>query len=109
MKIVAPITEKKIKSITKHTACGIVPGLYVWVMKLKNGETAKYFVLRERSINRTFTLGKYPEMSLAEAFKKAADWKEKVKQGIDPAKEEKERRDALRREREGGGVKRSTS
>lgn len=101
MKIVAPITEKKIKSITKHTACGIVPGLYVWVMKLKNGETAKYFVLRERSINRTFTLGKYPEMSLAEAFKKAADWKEKVKQGIDPAKEEKERRDALRREREG--------
>ena len=101
MKIVAPITEKKIKSLTKHTACGIVPGLYVWVMTLKNGETAKYFVLRERSINRTFTLGKYPDMSLAEAFKKAAEWKEKVKQGVDPAKEEKERRDALRREREG--------
>ncbi len=101
MKIIAPITEKKIKSITKHTACGVVPGLYVWVMTLKNGETAKYFVLRERSINRTFTLGKYPDMSLAEAFKKAAEWKEKVKQGVDPAKEEKERRDALRREREG--------
>ena len=101
MKIVAPITEKKIKSITKHTACGVVPGLYVWVMTLKNGETAKYFVLRERSINRTFTLGKYPDMSLAEAFKKAAEWKEKVKQGVDPAKEEKQRRDALRREREG--------
>lgn len=101
MKIVAPITEKKIKSITKHTACGVVPGLYVWVMTLKNGETAKYFVLRERSINRTFTLGKYPDMSLTEAFKKAAEWKEKVKQGVDPAKEEKERRDALRREQEG--------
>lgn len=101
MKIVAPITEKKIKSITKHTACGVVPGLYVWVMTLKNGETAKYFVLRERSINRTFTLGKYPDMSLAEAFKKAAEWKEKVKQGIDPVKEEKERRDVLRRERDG--------
>ena len=40
MKIVAPIIEKKIKSITKHTACGVVPGLYVWVMTLKNGETA---------------------------------------------------------------------
>lgn len=101
MKIVAPITEKKIKSITKHTACGVVPGLYVWVMTLKNGETAKYFVLRERSINRTFTLGKYPDMSLAEAFKKAAEWKEKVKQGIDPVKEEKERRDVLRREHDG--------
>lgn len=101
MKIVAPITEKKIKSITKHTACGVVPGLYVWVMTLKNGETAKYFVLRERSINRTFTLGKYPDMSLAGAFKKAAEWKEKVKQGIDPVKEEKERRDVLRRERDG--------
>ena len=76
-------------------------GLYVWVMTLKNGESAKYFVLRERSINRTFTLGKYPDMSLAEAFKKAAEWKEKVKQGIDPVKEEKERRDVLRREHDG--------
>lgn len=70
-------------------------------MTLKNGESAKYFVLRERSINRTFTLGKYPDMSLAEAFKKAAEWKEKVKQGIDPVKEEKERRDVLRREHDG--------
>lgn len=81
MKIVAPITEKKIKSITKHTACGVVPGLYVWVMTLKNGETAKYFVLRERSINRTFTLGKYPDMSLAEAFKKPQNGKRRSSEG----------------------------
>lgn len=100
MKIVAPITEKKIKSLTKHTACGVVPGLYVWVLPLKNGEMAKYFVLRDRSIKRSFTLGKYPDMSLSEAFKKAAEWKELISQGVDPAKEEKERRDALRRERE---------
>ena len=100
MKIVAPISEKKIKTLQKSSACGVVPGLWVKVVPLKNGELAKYFVLRERSINRTFNLGKYPDMSLAEAFKKAAEWKEKVKQGVDPAKEEKERRDALRRERE---------
>ena len=101
MKIVAPISEKKIKTLQKSSACGVVPGLWVKVVPLKNGELAKYFVLRERSINRTFNLGKYPDMSLAEAFKKAAEWKEKVKQGVDPAKEEKEHRDALRREREG--------
>lgn len=100
MKIVAPISEKKIKTLQKSSACGVVPGLWVKVVPLKNGELAKYFVLRERSINRTFNLGNYPDMSLAEAFKKAAEWKEKVKQGVDPAKEEKEHRDALRRERE---------
>ena len=83
MKIVAPISEKKIKTLQKSSACGVVPGLWVKVVPLKNGELAKYFVLRERSINRTFNLGKYPDMSLAEAFKKAAEWKEKVKQGVD--------------------------
>lgn len=100
MKIVAPISEKKVKTLQKSSACGVVPGLWVKVVPLKNGELAKYFVLRERSINRTFNLGKYPDMSLSEAFKKAAEWKEKIKQGVDPAKEEKERRDALRRDRE---------
>lgn len=99
MKLVAPITEKKLKSITKSTACGGVPGLWVKVVELKGGKLAKYFVLRERTIGRTFTLGKYPDMPLSEAFKKAAEWKKMVKQGVDPAKEEKERRDALRRER----------
>ena len=69
MKIVAPISEKKIKTLQKSSACGVVPGLWVKVVPLKNGELAKYFVLRERSINRTFNLGKYPDMSLAEAFK----------------------------------------
>lgn len=88
------------KSITKSTACGGVPGLWVKVVELKGGKLAKYFVLRERTIGRTFTLGKYPDMPLSEAFKKAAEWKKMVKQGVDPAKEEKERRDALRRERE---------
>lgn len=100
MKLVAPITEKKLKSITKSTACGGVPGLWVKVVELKGGKLAKYFVLRERTIGRTFTLGKYPDMPLSEAFKKAAEWKKMVKQWVDPAKEEKERRDALRRERE---------
>ncbi len=98
MKYAAPITEKKIKTLTKHTACGVVPGLYVWVTKLKDGSLSKYFVLRERSINRTFTLGKYPDMSLSEAFKKAAEWKDKIAQGIDPAVEAKALKMSLKKE-----------
>lgn len=84
MKLVAPITEKKLKSITKSTACGGVPGLWVKVVELKGGKLAKYFVLRERTIGRIFTLGKYPDMPLSEAFKKAAEWKKMVKQGVGP-------------------------
>ena len=44
MKIVAPISEKKIKTLQKSSACGVVPGLWVKVVPLKNGELAKYFV-----------------------------------------------------------------
>lgn len=100
MKNVVPITAKKIKTLTKHTACGVVPGLYVWVKTLKNGETARYFVLRERSVNRSFTLGKYPDMSLSEAIRKATEWKKKIEHGIDPAEEAKERKNALRSEQD---------
>ena len=100
MRIAARMTEKRLKAITKTTACGEVPGLYAHVAKLKDGTLAKYFILREVSLKRVFTLGKYPDMSLAEAFKKAREWKDKIKQGIDPAAEEKALRDALKRKPE---------
>lgn len=98
MKLVATMTEKRLKALTKTTACGVVPGLCVRVVTLKGGTLAKYFVLRERSINRTFTLGQYPTMSLAEAFRKAADWKQKIAQGVDPVAEEKAIKDSLKRQ-----------
>lgn len=100
MRQAATLTEKRLKATTRSIACGRVPGLWVSVRQLKNGELAKYFVLRERSIGRVFSLGKYPEMSLAEAFKKAAEWKRLVAEGVDPTQMEKERREALKRESE---------
>ncbi len=75
--------------LEKTTACGVVPGLIVKEAKLSDGSIAKYFVLREPSIKRMFTLGCYPKMSLAEAFRKASEWKEKIAMGIDPLAEEK--------------------
>ena len=97
MKFVVPMTEKRLRSLSKDEACGVVPGLMVRVVKLRDGSLAKYFVLRARSINRYFTLGKYPELGLSEAFKKAADWKDKIAQGIDPAAEERAKLESLRR------------
>ena len=89
MRIAERMTERKLKTLTKDCACGVVPGLVVSIRTLSDGTIAKYFLLRVRKIGRVFALGKYPSMTLSEAFAKAADWKEKIAQGIDPAEEEK--------------------
>lgn len=78
MRLADRMTEKQLKATVKTTACGGVPGLVLKVTKLKDGTMAKYFILRESTLNRIFTLGRYPQMSLAEAFKKAAEWKAKL-------------------------------
>ena len=100
MRISVRLTEKKLRTLDKTTACGVVRGLYVQVSKLKDGTLAKYFILRDRSVGRVFCLGAYPKMSLSEAFEKAAEWKKKIEQGIDPAEEEKARKKALVRQNE---------
>lgn len=97
MRAVVPMTDKRLRGLQKTTACGIVPGLFVQVVKLSGGKLAKYFILRDREVNRVFSLGKYPEMSLSEAFAKAGEWKRKINAGIDPAAEEKERKLLLMR------------
>lgn len=97
MRLADRMTEKQLKATVKTTACGGVPGLVLKVTKLKDGTMAKYFILRESTLNRIFTLGRYPQMSLAEAFKKAAEWKAKIKQGIDPSEEEKALKASLRK------------
>ena len=89
------MTEHKLKTLTKDAACGVVPGLYVSIRKLAGGSLAKYFVLKVRSAGRSLNLGRYPAMSLAEAFAKASDWRQKVADGIDPVAEEKAKRAAL--------------
>lgn len=97
MRFAERMTEKQLKVLTKTRACGSIPGLVVKVVKLKDGSLAKYFILRESTINRIFTLGRYPQMSLADAFKKAAEWKVKIQQGVDPSEEEKALKASLRK------------
>ena len=95
MRTAERMTERKLKTLTKETAWGVVPGLYVSPRSLADGTKAKYFLLRMKQIGRVFTLGKYPAMSLSEAFAKAADWREKALKGIDPAAEEKVLKESL--------------
>ena len=97
MRLAKRMTEKSLKALTRSTACGVVPGLSVRVKELQDGTLAKYFQLRAVSINRVFTLGRYPTMSLAEAFRKAQEWKDKIARGIDPAEEERALRQSLSR------------
>lgn len=47
------------------------------------------------------SLGEYPAMSLAAARKRAADWREQIRQGIDPRVQEEAEQAARRREEEG--------
>ena len=102
MRVANRMTDKRLKALTADASCGIVPGLYVGVRKLKDGTYARYFLLRDRGLKRVFTLGKYPEMSLAEAFEKGLRWRKLIAEGIDPSEQEKASRDALRTSKRGG-------
>lgn len=95
MRLSKTMTERQLKSLSKTTACGVVPGLTVKVVKLKDGTVSKYFILRATNLNKVLTLGQYPEMSLSQAFAKAKLWKEKLNAGIDPALEEKDLKSRL--------------
>ena len=92
------MTEKRLRSLTKGCSCGVVPGLEVRVRTLGDGSTAKYFLLRERATGKAYQIGQYPKVSLSEAFKTAAEWREKIKAGIDPVAERKALRMSLQAE-----------
>lgn len=94
-KIAERMTEKKLRTLTKDCACGVVPGMYVRVRTLSDGTIGRYFVLIDRATKRVFPLGRYPKLSLSDAFKKAAEWKELVKNGINPLEEEKKKQQVL--------------
>ena len=83
------MTEKRLRSLTKGCSCGVVPGLEVRVRTLGDGSTAKYFLLRDRATGKAYQIGQYPKVSLSDAFKTAAEWREKIKAGIDPVAERK--------------------
>ena len=45
MRVANRMTDKRLKALTADASCGIVPGLYVGVRKLKDGTYARYFVV----------------------------------------------------------------
>ena len=89
MRMPRQMTETRLKSLTHNATCGYVTGFGVDVKKLKSGKYSKYFVLREPSLHRSYTLGKYPDMPLEDAIEKARLWKAKILRGENPAAEEK--------------------
>ena len=91
------MTDKKLRSVTSETACGVVPGLYVRPRSRSDGSIVKYFVLRDRRTKRCFNLGSYPQLSLSEAFMMAADWRRMLDDGIDPSEVKKQKAEQLTR------------
>lgn len=87
MRVAERLTAIRLKTLEKDTACGVVPGLYVTVRKLADGSFAKYFVLKDRKQKRSYTIGKFPDISLSEAFTKAAEWRDLILKGDDPSKQ----------------------
>ena len=81
------MTDRKLRSLTKDTACGVVPGLKVEIHKLADGSLGKYFVLRYRKhgLEAKFNLGVYPRLSLSDAFEKAKAFREKLERGENPS------------------------
>jgi integrase len=85
-------------------AVGGVAGLH-----LANGENSSSWILRVRigSERPDLGLGPYPEVSVARAREKAAELREKARQGIDPRAERRALRAAIESERAALKVKQS--
>lgn len=94
-RVAVKMTDKKLRTVTSETACGVVPGLYVRPRSRSDGSIVKYFVLRDRRTKRCFNLGSYPQLSLSEAFMMAADWRRMLDDGIDPSEVKKQKQSSL--------------
>lgn len=59
------------------------------VRTLKDGSIARYFVLRYQKDGKQvkYNLGVYPQMTLAQAFTKAKEWRDKLDAGENPQQE----------------------
>lgn len=93
-KLATKMTDKKLRSLTKDTSCGVVPGLIVVVRKLADGSFGKYFSLLYTSNGKRikYNLGAYPSLSLSAAFEKAQKYREMLDAGEDPEKAIKEKK-----------------
>lgn len=85
----------------KHRADGKVPGLSVWVRRTSLGTTVRWkYAYRTKTVNRTFGLGSYPEITLQKARERAAAIRDQMGAGVDPREEKRKREAAARQERE---------
>jgi integrase len=88
------LTDARVRTLTepgKHTD-GTVPGLYLEVGKLrKDGKPSKNWRLKYRLHGKEnrFSIGTYPEVSLAEAREAAREARKLVAKGVSPLKEKK--------------------
>lgn len=66
----------------------------VTVRTLKDGSVARYFILRYQKDDKQvkFNLGVYPQMSLAQAFAKAKEGRDKLDAGENPQQDLIEKR-----------------
>jgi integrase len=86
----AALAVKQAKPRDKQYKLSDGGGLYLLVKP----DNARYWRLKYRSggIEKTYSIGVYPQVSLADAREKAGKAKKLVEQGIDPTKERKARR-----------------
>lgn len=73
-------------------------GAKSWILRYTTGETLTSSTGKPYLKRRDHGLGAYPEVTLSKAREKAADIKEKLRQGVDPLAEKKLIRSAILRE-----------
>ena len=88
-RVIQRITDRQVKTVTKETSCGVVPGLIIVPKTRKDGTVVKHFVLKYQrdGKRKKFFLGAYPDLSLADAFIKAKLFRTKLDSGINPNEE----------------------
>lgn len=89
-RFIPTLSNRQVSLLQKTTSLGGVPGFILKVQPGKYGISKTYIL--KMAVNgkvRVFTLGSFDKMSLAEARSLAAEWREKIQKGIDPAAERK--------------------
>lgn len=96
-KYVPVLSSRQVSLLKKTTRLGGVPGFALKVQPGKFEPTRSYILkMAVDGKPRTYTIGQFEKMTLAEARATAAEWREKIQKGIDPVEERKR---ALKKEK----------
>ena len=89
-KIVTPLTDTKIKRAKpKNKLYKLFDGEGLYLEVKPNGTKTFRVKYRFNSKEKTYTIGKYPDITLAEARRELKKVKELLRQNIDPVKNKK--------------------